>query len=393
MDKKRFPAGQAGIGIANNRPPAGKEGALGIYVHVPFCAGEKCPYCDFYSLKFDESAADKYTAAVERDIIRWGQRARGRCVDTVYFGGGTPYLLGERLERLLNLIKRNFSVFSDAEVTFEANPSDIKYERLVKLRKAGFNRISIGMQSANNPELAALGRRHRKNDVEAAVFAARKADFSNISLDIMLCTPLQTPESLLRSIDFAAALSPEHISAYLLKVEPGTKYFAAREKLALPDDDKQADIYTLACKRLVEKGFIQYEISNFSKKGFEARHNLKYWDCGEYLGFGPAAHSYYNGARFYYPRSLSYYIEGKPPVDDGAGGTLEEYVMLRLRLAAGLRKDELERRYGRDFSFFDSSLIDNLAKGGFLFKSEKRIFLTRKGFLVSNSIISDLLFR
>ncbi len=365
---------------------------LGIYIHVPFCANGKCPYCDFYSLRMSDELKEKYIEAIRRDLISFSAKAGDRTVDTVYFGGGTPALLGEGLARLLFYVRENFKVEPDAEITFEANPAGTRYDTLEMLHQAGFNRLSLGMQSAVPEELIALGRRHKPQDVTRAIEEARRAGFNNISLDLMLCVPGQTKQSLLESVEFAASLSPQHISAYLLKIEEGTAFYNKKEALNLPCDDEQADMYLLACEALEKHGFMQYEISNFARHGYESRHNLKYWDCGEYLGFGPAAHSFFDGSRFYYKRDLEGYIIDMPPVNDGNGGGFEEYVMLRLRLSEGIKEAELSRRYGVGFSVFDKEKIALFERAELIEIKDGRLKLTRKGFLVSNSIITGLLF-
>ena len=368
---------------------------LGLYIHVPFCAQGKCPYCDFYSVLADnnrDNIKEKYIEAVKLDLRARSCQAHGKEVDTVYFGGGTPSLLGEGLARLLCCIGENYKLADGAEITFEANPATIDFETLALLKKAGFNRLSLGMQSAVQGELDALCRRHTNEDVKRAVKDARRAGFDNISLDLMLCVPGQTRESMQRSVEFAASLSPRHISAYLLKIEQGTHYYDIRETLNLPDDDAQADMYLAACEALEQKGYFQYEISNFALGGYVSRHNIKYWDCGEYLGFGPAAHSFFDGRRFFYPRSLEKYIAGTQPVQDGTGGSLEEYVMLRLRLTAGIKEAELLRRYGVGFSHFDAGVLSSLEGAGLLKAASGCLSLTRKGFLVSNAVISALIF-
>lgn len=368
------------------------QAQLGIYIHVPFCAQGKCPYCDFYSVPGDAQTREKYIEAVEKDLRKCSAKSRGKKVDTVYFGGGTPTVLGENLARLLNCVKENYNVAADAEVTFEANPNTIEYQTLALLRKAGFSRLSFGMQSAVPEELKALGRRHTNEDVKNAVNFARTAGFDNISLDLMLCVPGQTMKSLIQSVDFAASLSPQHISAYILKVEKGTKYFEIKDTLNLPDDDTQADMYLAACDALEKRGYFQYEISNFAMPGYQSRHNLKYWNCDEYLGFGPAAHSFFSGRRFYYPRGLDKYIEGVDPIYDSEGGTLQEYIMLRLRLSEGLAESEMIKRYGVDFSSFDHRILTALEKASLVKMADGRLSLTRNGFLVSNSVIGELIF-
>ncbi len=364
---------------------------LGIYIHVPFCSPGKCPYCDFYSVPLTAALAERYLEAAERCLREWGARAAGRAVDTVYLGGGTPSLLGDGLCRLLSAVREAFDIAQNAEITLEANPGSVEAGAFARWRAAGFNRVSLGMQSAVPEELCALGRRHTPRQVEEAVRAARAAGFANLSLDLMLCTPGQTPESMRRSIGFAAALAPEHISAYLLKVEEGTPFFLQKNSLRLPDDDAQAEAYLSACRELERRGYEQYEISNFARPGFASRHNLRYWNTDEYLGVGPAAHSFFNGQRFHYERSLPAFLSGAAPVPDGAGGTLEEYVMLRLRLSEGLWESALRERFGADFSLFGSR-PEALAQGGLLTRAPGRIALTARGFLVSNAVIGSLLF-
>lgn len=365
---------------------------LGLYFHIPFCAGGKCPYCDFYSLPYTREAADRYVRALEKRMESWGERARGRSADTVYFGGGTPALLGARLGALLAKARACFAVDPGAEITLEANPGSVGYEILAPLREAGFNRLSLGMQSAQRGELAALGRRHTPEDTVRAVADARRAGFDNLSLDLMLCTPGQTRGSLLASVRAACALHPEHISAYLLKVEPGTPFARRQGSLALPDEDEQAAMYLLCCEALEEEGLRQYEISNFAHPGFASRHNLRYWDCREYLGLGPAAHSFFEGRRFYYPRDLGAFAAGAPPVPDGEGGSLEEYLMLRLRLSEGVTERQLKERTGKDFGIFPPEKTAPLERAGLIERTPGRLRLTRRGFLVSNSVLSSLIF-
>ena len=366
---------------------------LGLYVHIPFCDGVKCPYCDFYSVPLEEKLAEAYIKAAESSILSYAERAQGRVVDTVYFGGGTPSLLGSGLLRLLAAIKSSYNVKTDAEITLEANPSAALRETYDLLHGSGFNRLSMGMQSADVDELASLGRRHTPQDAARAVSDAKAAGFENISLDLMLATPGQTIKSLRGSIDFAAALEPEHISAYLLKIEPGTRFYDEKDTLQLPDNDAQAEYYFEACDCLADKGFLQYEISNFSKAGKESCHNLKYWNCDEYIGFGPGAHSFFGGRRFYYENSLEKFIGGVAAVDDGPGGDIEEYIMLRLRLNEGLGVKELKRRFGIGFELFDGSIISSLLGAGYIVIDSNAISLTQKGFLVSNSVISTLLYK
>lgn len=364
---------------------------LGIYIHVPFCENGKCPYCDFYSVIPDSNMLSLYVGEVKKRIAFWSEKAAGRTVDTIYFGGGTPSLLKTALADILYSVKSAFSVTDSAEITFEANPS-LDRKILKPLKAAGFNRISLGMQSANPRELELLGRRHTPADVESAVKEAKNAGFDNVSLDLMLCTPEQTRESLLSSIEFAASLKPKHISAYLLKIEPGTKFYRIKDTLALQDEDDTAESYLFACEELEKRGFEQYEISNFAAPGFESRHNLKYWNCDEYIGIGPAAHSFFDGRRFYCGRSLKEFLNGDKETADGDGGSLEEYCMLRLRLASGLIERDMQNRYRCGFEKLNRSNLVLYRQNGLIEHSPERIRLTKKGFLLSNAVISGLLY-
>ena len=381
-----------------------RAGLPGLYVHVPFCAGGKCPYCDFYSVPLSPALREEYLTAVERELDRWSVRAQGAVFDTVYFGGGTPSLLGDGLCRLLGRIRRNFAVAPDAEITLEANPTPVggaprasasqagsPPADFAALRQAGFNRLSLGLQSGVAQELQALGRRHTPQDAAAAVKEARAAGFYNISLDLMLAVPGQTADSLCRSVDFTAGLEPAHISAYLLKIEPGTEFYCKRATLSLPDGDGQADLYELACRELETRGYRQYEISNFARPGMESRHNLKYWNCDDYLGIGPAAHSLWRGRRFYYPRSLAKFIHSGHTEDEGPGGGWEEYAMLRLRLADGLCRAALRERFGVELERLDLSQVPEWRRAGLVTYDGERLALTRKGFLVSNPLLARLL--
>lgn len=360
---------------------------IGIYIHIPFCDG-KCPYCDFYSVAPDGQLKSDYCDALEREMERYA----GLRVETVYFGGGTPTLMGgELLSRLLDSVRRIFDVDTQAEITFEMNPRTADLEMLRILRESGFNRVSMGLQSGVDSELSALGRRHTLADAQSAVADIRAAGFDNLSLDLMLGIPGQTTESLVRSIERVCALEPEHISAYILKIEPGTPFAAISDSLDVADEDGQAELYTLAVAELERRGYLRYEISNFARNGRISRHNTRYWDCGEYLGFGPAAHSFFGGRRFYYPRDLAGFIGGASTVDDGEGGDRDEYLMLRMRLTEGVTQHGWRERFGEDIPqrYFDRARP--LAAGGLLTADGNGLRLQGEGFLLSNAVISRLM--
>ena len=363
----------------------------GLYIHIPICRS-KCPYCDFYSMRCDKDLTTRYINALKERIKADSQKCE-TSFDTVYFGGGTPSVLGSTvLCDLLKSVKENLTVTDDAEITVECNPydackDDFDFELM---KKAGFNRISMGMQSANDSERRALGRLSGAADVEKAVRRAQKAGITNISLDLMLAVPNQTIESLKESIKFCAELNIPHVSAYLLKLEEGTNFYKRRDSLNLPDEDTTCDMYIAACEELEKYGYHQYEISNFSKKGFESRHNVKYWNCEEYLGLGPSAHSYWGGKRFFYERDIERFIGGEPPTFDGHGGSFDEYVMLRLRLADGIIFDDVKKRFDFDIPQKMIEKAKFLEKCQLMTVDEKHMALTRKGFLVSNSVIAEL---
>ena len=366
---------------------------LSIYIHIPFCKS-KCPYCDFYSAQpRGDSALEQYEKAVCARLFSYGGKYGHPAVGTVYFGGGTPSVFGaDRLCRVLGAVRAAFRISADAEITAECNPGDVDAAFFETLRAGGFNRISMGMQSANADELRVLGRRHDAETVRRAAQAAREAGIGNISVDLMLALPHSNCGLLGRSVDFCAALGADHVSAYILKIEPGTAFAAQAETLGLPDEDGAADQYLFAVDRLKALGYDQYEISNFARPGRESRHNLQYWRCGEYLGLGPAAHSFVDGRRFYFPRDLAGFLAGGAPVDDGPGGAFPEYAMLALRLTEGLRrKDCVERFADGDAQYEAVRRAAAWLPKSLVLADHERIALTAEGFLVSNTILSEIL--
>ncbi len=358
-----------------------------IYIHIPFCE-QKCNYCAFYSFASSENTKREYAEQLINEIKkRGGQTVRP--VYSVYFGGGTPSVLGaEKLCKILGSIFESFNVLPNAEITLEANPADDLKELFSECRKAGFNRLSLGVQSANENDLKKLGRRNSFADAARTVKDARDSGFNNISLDLMLGLPDSTNESLKFSLDKISALKPEHISCYILKLEEGTPLYTAN--MLLPDDDAVAEQYLFMCDYLRQKGYEHYEISNFSKPDFESRHNSAYWRCFEYLGFGPSAHSFFEGKRFYYPNSLEEYLTSPTPVFDGNGGDSEEYIMLGLRLKSGISSTEHFKRFGKKLSPEIFKKAEKLKISELCEVYGDNISLTEQGMLVSNSIISLL---
>ena len=371
---------------------------LGLYIHIPFCK-QKCVYCDFYSLSGGEGRMDDYTAALCAHLAETAPFAAGHTVDTVFFGGGTPSYLGaERLSRILKLIFKKYHIARDAEITLEANPdSACDWKALRTLRRAGFNRLSLGMQSACDAELRAIGRVHTADQVAQAVEAARKAGLDNISLDLIYGLPGQTMEQWQQNLAAAVALNPRHLSCYGLKVEEGTP-LARMTHLSIPGDELQAEMYLYTVDYLTQQGFAQYEISNFAKPGQESRHNLKYWTLGEYAGFGPGAHSDFGGTRYAYTRDLEDYIRSvenhSPMLSESEtispADRDTEWLMLGLRTVQGLDPKDYERRFRRRFDCF-LPFLEQCRGAGYACCEEGRWHLTAQGFLLSNQIIGTML--
>lgn len=363
--------------------------SIGLYIHIPFCK-HKCPYCDFFSGNADENAFDNYVIELKDKIKYWSEKAK-RDVATVYFGGGTPSVLGaDRLCDILDFIKCNFNIQNNAEITVEVNPDSAKTIDFEKMYACGFNRISMGMQTAVEDELRLLGRIHSIDDAKTSVERAKSAGFNNISLDLMMGIPNQTIESLEKSIRFCADCEVTHISSYILKIEENTPFYKVQNKLKLADDDMQAEMYLKAVEMLDSLGYKQYEISNFAKQGYESRHNTNYWRCGEYIGIGPSAHSFFEGKRFFYSRSMDNFNNNKLSFE-GTGGDEEEFIMLSLRLKSGLNYSEFEEKFGYTLPSYIIKKAKEYEKYGYTNVTDKSISFTPKGFLVSNSIISELI--
>ncbi len=360
--------------------------SLGLYLHVPFCRS-KCAYCDFYSLPRQEARMDEYVRGLCRRLEAWAPRAADTVVDTVYLGGGTPSLLGpERLTRLLETVRGRFSLAPEAEITLECNPDSAGPSLLAGAREAGVNRLSLGVQTADESLLRRLGRPHTFRQAERAVADARAAGFKNVSLDLMYGLPGETDAALAESLERVLALAPEHLSLYGLKLEPGTSLYAQARAgaLALPGDEEQADRYLWACRRLERAGLRQYEISNFARPGLESRHNLRYWRLRPYLGLGPGAHSDFGGRRFAWAKDLDAFLRGEDRLDEDAPVPPEE--RRREEVMLGLRT-----RWGIPAGRAEAPLIRALERAGLAVEEKGRLRLTPEGFLVSNAVILRVL--
>lgn len=379
--------------------PTGMEKNLGIYVHIPFCKS-RCEYCSFYSTggMKDPKLVDYYMQALADHMRETGKGIKDHVVDTIYFGGGTPSYFGaENLDNILDEIHRSFHISLNPEITLEANPDSLDEKSLKRLLKAGFNRISIGVQSDRDEILAQLGRPHTFEQAKRAYELARKVGFANISLDLMYGLPGQNLDTWLETVETIVSLRPEHISCYCLTLDHDCPMYSYKDRLMIADDDHQLRMYLLGSQYLREHGYEHYEISNFAKKGMESRHNMKYWMGEEYIGFGPSAASDFGGKRFKIMDDIRGYIEGiakqgqilteceSVPPRERSG----EYLMLRARLKKGISPKEYETKFLRSFEPMEK-FLERCRESGFADYQEGRWFLTESGWFISNTIICEL---
>lgn len=352
----------------------------GLYIHIPFCKS-KCPYCDFNSYANIFDLAEDYTNAVIREMSEYPKCKIG----TIYFGGGTPSAINPQyIVKILEAAKKHFDILPDAEITMEANPGTLENVNVYK--EAGVNRISLGVQSFNDNLLKTLGRIHSGDDAKNAVYMLKQAGFDNISVDLMFSLPGQTPEMWKKDIETAVSLPITHISCYGLKVEEGTPF----EKSGVTPQSEDADrmLYHMLIDILAENGFAQYEISNFALAGFESRHNLVYWKCGEYIGLGAGAHSYFDGNRYNNIYNVGNYIKGGKIRENichlSDKDKAEEKIILQMRLTEGVNRDILNINVGNE-------KIDEYIRMGYMQQLGENVAFTTLGMDVSNYILSDLI--
>jgi oxygen-independent coproporphyrinogen III oxidase len=369
--------------------------SLGLYVHVPFCAAI-CNYCNFNRVLFDADLKTQYVDAVLREIRG---AADGAAADTIFFGGGTPSLLEpSEVRAIVEALRDSYALAPDAEVTLEANPETTSTARLAGLRDAGVNRLSFGVQSFHDAELRRLSRLHTASRAEIAVTEARQAGFENISLDLMMWLPQQDVASWLHSVERLIALGPEHASLYMLEIYPNAplRDEMARAQWSQAPDDDVAAMYVEAMERLECAGYRQYEISNVSRPGRESRHNLKYWQDGEWRGFGPGAHSTRQGVRWKNVSSTEEYVSSvrrgtRLNTDErrlSREEQLEEALFTGLRLAEGIDLATIRRRYGVDvWSRFGRDL-QPFSDEGLLVYDGASLKLTRRGMLLAHEVMT-----
>ncbi|MBQ9608038.1 MAG: oxygen-independent coproporphyrinogen III oxidase [Lachnospiraceae bacterium] len=392
---------------------------VSLYVHIPFCA-VKCKYCDF--LSFDGESYQtmlRYVDAVCQEIKLYEPVADEYIVRTIFIGGGTPSILDESLiTNIMAYIKKTFKVEKDAEITIEANPGTLRHQKLTGYKLAGINRISIGLQSADDEMLKRLGRLHNFDQFVASYKAARRAGFDNINIDVMSGLPGQSIHSYVDTLSKVLEFEPEHISAYSLSIEEGTP-FASDESVLndLPPEIIDRRMYEITKKLLAAKRYDRYEFSNYAKPGYECRHNMVYWTGGEYIGFGLGASSYFQGKRFNNTRAIRYYIDTLEEIADKftdsdnleklyndttkmirenitpiyIDSRMEEFMFLGLRMTCGVSRSDFEERFNKDIFEVYGPVLNKYIGDGYMAMTDDRIYLTDMGIDVSNVILSEFL--
>ena len=369
---------------------------LAIYIHVPFCA-RKCAYCDFASFAGREDAWQDYFAALRAEMDAWADRLRAYEARSVFFGGGTPSLVpAEYIADALDHLRRLLPLSADCEITLEANPGTLTADKLAAYRRAGVNRLSIGVQSFDAELLRNLGRIHTPEQAVDAVRMAAEAGFTNLSIDLMYALPGQSMAQWSETLARAVALPIKHISAYSLIVEPGTEMEkrVASGEAVLPDDDLVNEMQRMAVQRLAEQGFARYEISNFAAPGHESRHNLTYWQDGDYLGLGSAAHSLVENERFSNPPELARYLAGErmcERTERSLRDHREEVLMLSTRTLRGLDLARWQAEFGEDFVQGHARQLRKLESYGLIEIEGGFLRLTPVGLELQDSVVLELM--
>lgn len=394
---------------------------LSLYIHIPFCV-RKCGYCDFLSAPADEKARDRYVQALLMEIERYqGTETADRKIKTLYIGGGTPSILSvDQLDRIIQKIKCTFNFYGDIEASMEMNPGTASKEKCRALYQMGINRLSIGLQSTNDKELKTLGRIHSYEDFLNTYTWCREAGFQNINVDLMAALPYQTVESYTSGLRKIIRLAPEHISAYSLILEEGTPFYQKYNSgcYPLPDEEQERLMYRETEQILAQAGYERYEISNYAKKGYACRHNLVYWQGGDYLGLGLGSASYMDGVRFHNTTDFNTYVDQGAYVEDrevlSVQAKMEEFMFLGLRVMEGVSGTEFEKRFGKTMEDVYGDVLRKHEEEGLLrierkearkeYRKEaaaaepakgktniERVMLTAKGVDVSNYVFADFL--
>lgn len=375
---------------------------LGLYVHIPFCV-RKCEYCDFLSWSAGEEEREQYVNALLSEIESYREFAKGYRVSTIFIGGGTPSVLRpKQMERILQKIYEVFELEKRPEITIEVNPGTVDEEKLQCYKANGVNRLSMGLQSVKDEKLRLLGRIHTYQEFAESYELARKVGFDNISIDLISSVPGQTLQEWKEELEIAAVQNPEHISVYQLIIEEGTPFYEkyAEHPELLPDEETSREIYLWTGRFLKEAGYEQYEISNYAKPGKESRHNLKYWERGDYLGLGLGAASMVRNIRMSNTKDMKTYLErcDKPKTmrEDvqflEEPRQMEEFMFLGLRKTRGVSKKEFRRIFGREMDMVYEKALHKCLENGMLLEHKDRIFLSEEGTLLSNMVLSEFLF-
>lgn len=390
--------------------------ACAIYIHIPFCI-KKCSYCDFLSFQGKETQKREYVSALIREITKWGEfygkKGRDYQISTIYFGGGTPSVLEVHyIEKILFALRENYTIKPDIEITIECNPKTADYDKFTSYLKMGINRLSMGLQSTHNSELKQIGRIHTWEDFLQTYHAAKKAGFSNISLDIMSALPDQTYKSYHETLEKAVCLKPKHISSYSLIIEEGTLFFDlySQNLLHLPDEDTERRMYYHTNEFLKQHGYHRYEISNYAKGDYESKHNSSYWRRENYLGFGLGASSMIDNIRFQNVSDFTQYIKRYFKKNDNYSNNIEEilpyykqveilskkqqmeeFMFLGLRMTEGISKAGFQRLYNKSFDEIYGEVSDRLVKMGLICCEGDKVRLTDRGIDVSNQVLAEFL--
>jgi len=373
---------------------------LSLYIHVPFCV-RKCRYCGFYSTAYSSGSADAFLSGLKSEAASYHNDFRHKLFSSIYIGGGTPTVLSpEQFKLLVGIIREHFAIADGVEFTIEANPNTITHEKLSLMRSQGVNRLSLGVQSFSDEVLQILGRLHTAEQAADAFRAARSAGFKNIGVDLIYGIPGQTADHWKETLDAAIALKPEHVSAYNLSLDAGSQFMRESEagEFALPDEEICAAMYERAVIQLTNAGYGRYEISNFSLPGYECRHNMNYWERGEYLGFGPGAWSFISGRRYANIADTTEYAQrlssGRTIIDDqetvGSRSSARETVLLSLRTTKGLDLSRFEQEFGHELLCRLERNAAPLRQAGLLRMLEGRMTLTDRGILLLDEALARL---
>lgn len=380
---------------------------LELYIHIPFCV-KKCDYCDFLSFPAEEKMQEDYVEAMLKELFFYGTKYKDRRITTIFIGGGTPsWLRADRILKIMETVRQNFSVDRDAEITIECNPGTVTDHKFEVYKETGINRLSIGLQSAHNEELKRLGRIHTYEQFLKTYDMARKHGFSNVNIDLMSCLPGQTSLTFADTLKKVIQLKPEHISAYSLIIEEGTPFYQKYEEDAirqekgeptqfLPSEEEEYQTTKMTQRILKEAGYHWYEISNFAKPGYECRHNIGYWKRADYLGVGIGAASLIDNVRYSNTRDIYQYLKESSRHETAEKLSkeeqMEEFMFLGLRMPEGISRTEFEQNFHTTIEAVYGDVLRTLQQEEMLIKKEGRILLTEKGMDLNNYVIGQFVF-